>query len=323
MKKILITQWVPNECLEPYQGEFSITCPKEENTSFTYDEVKAMVADYDALFVIINKGDKAMIDAGKNLKVIANFGVGYDNIDWRYATEIGLPVVNTPTTVTEPTAELAITIMLSVMRGTNRMDAELRETKMCKLVAFSKDVTSAFGKTVGIAGFGRIGKALCKKAQGLGMNVIYYDPFRASPETEKEYGVTYMELDDMLKSADVVSLHLPFTEETRHLINKDKLALMKDSAYLINAARGPIVKEADLVEALKTGVIKGAGIDVFEFEPAVGAELCALDNVVITPHIGTLAYDVRVNMAKEALNGITGVLRGEVPYNVVNKEVIK
>ena len=179
MKKILISEWVPEKCLAPYKEDYDFTCPSREKHAFSYDEVYEMIEDYDAYFILDNEGDKKVIDRAKNLKVIANFGVGYNNIDWKYATEVGLPVVNTPTTVTEATAEHAVALLIATMRGVARYDREVRRG-VWNSPNFSDIDCEVYGRTLGIMGFGRIGKMVCKKAQGLGMKVIYFDKYRAS-----------------------------------------------------------------------------------------------------------------------------------------------
>lgn len=321
MKKIIISEWVPEKCLEPYRGEFEFTLPDEKKHAFTYEELLAQIPVCDGCLILDNDGDRRLIDAAKNLKVIANFGVGYDNIDWKYATEKGLPVVNTPTQVTEATAEHTATLIVSVMRGIARYDREVR-AGVWKSPNFDDCNTQVEGATLGILGFGRIGKRVCRKAQGFGMNVIYYDKFRAAAEVEAEYGVTYMEFDGVLRQADCISLHMPYIPENHHLFNEEAFRKMKKDAYFVNCARGKIVDEQALAQALKDGVIKGAGLDVFEEEPKVHPELLKLDNVTLTPHIASLTMKARVGMCSEALAGIAGVLKGEKPANVVNKEVL-
>lgn len=321
MKKIIISEWVPEKCLEPYRGEFEFTLPDEKKQVFTYEELLAQIPSYDGCLILDNDGDRQLIDAAKNLKVIANFGVGYDNIDWKYATEKGLPVVNTPTQVTEATAEHTATLIVSVMRGIARYDREVR-AGVWKSPNFDDCNIQVEGATLGILGFGRIGKRVCRKAQGFGMNVIYYDKFRAAAEVETEYGVTYMEFDEVLRQADCISLHMPYIPKNHHLFNEETFRKMKRDAYFVNCARGKIVDEQALAQALKDGVIKGAGLDVFEEEPKVHPELLKLENVTLTPHIASLTMKARVGMCNEALAGIVGVLRGEKPANVVNKEVL-
>ena len=317
--KILLTAPVPEKAIEKFRKEFELTVPEK---AMTYDEVSAVIDQYDGLFVIVNKADKALLDKGTKLKVVANFGVGYDNIDWKYATEKGIAVVNTPTQVTDATAEHTAVLIFDTMRSIARYDREVRSGKW-ESPLFPEKTQAITGSTLGILGFGRIGKMVCQKAQGMGMNVIYYDKFRATPEQEKEYNVTYMDFDDVLKNADCVTLHMPYIPENHHIINMEALKKMKKSAFLVNAARGPIVNEVELCEALKTGVIKGAGLDVYENEPHPYEGLLSLENVVLTPHAASGTMKARLGMADEAMSGITGVLKGEKPYNVVNKEVLK
>lgn len=320
MQKIIISEWVPAECLEPYKGEFSFTLPDEEKHAFSYGELLKKIPEYDGCLILDNDGDQKLLDAAKNLKVIANFGVGYDNIDWKYATKIGLPVVNTPTQVTEATAEHTASLIVSAMRGVSRYDREIR-AGIWKSPNFDDCDTQVEGATLGILGFGRIGKRVCRKAQGFGMNVIYYDKFRAPEEVEKEFDVTYMEFDEVLKAADCISLHMPYIPENHHLFDAKTFQKMKPTAYFVNCARGKLVDEQALADALKNGVIKAAALDVFENEPNVSPDLLALSNVTLTPHIASLTMKARMGMCGEALAGITGVLKGEKPYNVVNKEV--
>lgn len=319
MKKILLSRPVPEECVSPYRDRYELAIPE---APLSYEEALKLVPDCDAYFVLSNKGDKAVLDAGKKLKAIANFGVGYDNIDWKYATEKGIAVVNTPTQVTDATAEHTVALMMSVMRGITRYDHEVR-SDIWNSPTFSDRNSELTDRTLGIIGFGRIGKQVCRKAQGLGMKVVYYDKFRSSPEVEKEFGVTYMEFDDVLKAADCITLHMPYLPENRHLFDLDTLKKMKKGAYLINCARGPIVDEADLAAALQEGIIKGAGLDVYEFEPKVSSELKKLENVVLTPHAASCTLKARLGMAREALSGIAGVLEGQRPYNVINPQVLK
>lgn len=319
MKRILFSRPVPEECVSQYRGKYELAVP---NAPLSYEETLKRVPDYDAYFILSNKGDKAILDAGKKLMVVANFGVGYDNIDWKYATEKGIAVVNTPTQVTDATAEHTVALMLSVMRGITRYDREVR-SDVWNSPMFSDRNCEITGRTLGIVGFGRIGRQVCKKARGLGMEVVYYDKFRAEPDVEREYGATYMEFEEVLKTADCVTLHMPYLPENRHLFNADTFKKMKKDAYLINCARGPIVNEADLAAALKGGEIKGAGLDVFEFEPDVFPELKKLDNIVLTPHAASSTMKARTGMVREALSGIVGVLEGEKPYNVVNPQVLK
>ena len=321
MDKILISEWVPAQCLAPYQDEFLFTLPDEDKHAFTYEELLDQIPDYDGCLILDNAGDRRLLEAGKKLKVIANFGVGYDNIDWKYATEIGLPVVNTPTQVTEATAEHTATLIVSAMRGIARYDREVR-AGIWKSPNFSDCDTQIEGATLGILGFGRIGKRVCRKMQGFGMNVVYYDKFRASEEVEREFDVTYLDFDEVLRTADCVTLHMPYIPENHHLFSAETFRKMKPTAYFVNCARGKIVDEQALAQALREKVLKGAALDVFEDEPHVNPELLKLDNVTLTPHVASLTMKARLGMCQEALEGITNVLKGEKPYTVVNPQVL-
>ena len=294
MKKLLVTRTAPREILENLDEEFELIMPDEDKGEFTHDEIKEKIADADVILACLHKIDKEIIDAGKNLKVIANLGVGYDYIDWKYATEKKIPVINTPTTVTEATSELGIALMLTLMRNIIGYDKDVREKQFCTIGSFHGPATRAYGRTFGIIGFGRIGKSIAKKARALGMGIIYYDPFRANPETEAEYEAKYMSFEEVLKTADVISIHMPYMPETHHLIGKNEFEMMKRNAFFMNIARGPIVDEEALIYALSNNVIKGAAIDVYEYEPKVSAGLVTLDNIVLTPHVGTLELNTRV-----------------------------
>lgn len=318
--KILISRWVPDECLKPYKNEFEFTLPQSSDIDFIYDDILARIAEYDAYFEIDTIADKRLFDAAKKLRVIANFGVGYDKIDWQYATSLNIPVLNTPTQVTETTAELTVALIMAVMRGIPQYDKEVRNG-IWNSPLFSDRNTQVYGSTLGIVGFGRIGRSVCKKATALGMDVIYYDQFRASIEVEEEYGAAYMPFDDVLRKSDCVTLHAPYMVENHHMFNEAAFAKMKPTAYFINAARGKLVDEIALCSALKNGVIKAAGLDVFEQEPKIYPGLLELDNVVMTPHVASLTMRARTAMCNEALEGIAAVLRGELPKNAVNPSV--
>jgi lactate dehydrogenase-like 2-hydroxyacid dehydrogenase len=268
--------------------------------------------------------DKMMINMGSKLKVIGNFGVGYENIDYKYAGKKGICVVNTPIAVQQPTAELTVAIMLALARRVVNLDKKMRtEKKSVRLSLFDKSATTLYGKTLGIIGFGRIGKAVGVKCQNMGMKIIYSDPLPADIEFEKSISARRTSTEELLKTADFVTIHCPYFPENHHLINKNTLKMMKPGSYLINASRGKMIDEQALVDALKDGKIAGAALDVYEFEPEVNQELLELDNVVLVPHIGTWSYNARVAMALEALEGMCKFIKGEVPVNCVNKDYLK
>lgn len=316
--KVLLTQWVPEICNDRFKDKLELIYPNKDKKVFSYDEILEKVVDVDGFFVISSKADKRIIDAGKNLKVIGVLGVGYDSVDVEYATSKNIGVINAPNSVTEATAELTIGLIISSMRNIVGYDKTMREGKWVAS-AFSDSSTEVFGQTLGIIGLGRIGKSVCKKAQAMGMTVLYYKPTRLSIEEEKELNVEYKDMDSIFKESNCVTLHMPYTKDSHHLVDEKRLSQMKKGSFLINVARGAIVKESALVEALNNGTLKGAALDVYEFEPKVSKELLACENVVMTPHVGTQTLQVRVNMFNESMTGVESFLQGEKPSNLVNK----
>ncbi len=322
MKKLLITGWIPEDCVAPYRDSLEIVMPDSEKKYFTADEVAALIVDCDALFTVASfPCRRELIDLGPKLKAIANHGVGYDNIDHRYATQKGIFIVNTPNGVLEVTSEFAIALIMTAARGILQYDKSLRQTGYCQPSTFFDRDMLLLGKTLGILGFGRIGRSVAKKAQGIGMQIIYYDPIRQTPEKERELSVEYASFDELIARADVVTCHMLYTPENHHVINMDVFRRMKKNAYFVNVARGPIMCESDLVQALKTGEIRGAATDVYEFEPKVTKELLELDNVVVTPHAASNVLEARKNMVIEVLSGIDSLFKGKRPPNIANPQL--
>jgi len=318
--KILITQWIPDEVKLEFSDKFQLIYPDKSKTAYSYEELKELIVDCDALLTIFRKVDKELIDCGKNLKAIANLGVGYDTIDVNYATQKNIAIINAPNSVTESTAELTVALLMASMRNIVAYDKSMRRGEWTRS-AFDSPAVEIFGHSLGIAGFGRIGKSVCKKAQAMGMKVFYYDPYPLAREDELSLDVEYMDLDQLFSKCDCISLHMPYTPENHHLVDENRFSKMKKGSFLVNAARGAIVKESALVKALNDGTLKGAALDVFEFEPSVSKELLDSENVVINPHVGTNTYQVRVNMCNETMTGLFEILSGNKPYNLVNKEI--
>lgn len=320
-RKILISSRIPSACIAPYQDRFDFTMPDDE-TAFSYEYILQTIGRYDAFLDIGMTVDKPVIDVcvSNGVKAIANYGVGYDKIDWKYATERALPILNTPNSVTEATAELGATLIFSIMRGIARYDSQIRQN-IWHSPLFSDENTMISGSTLGIVGFGRIGKSVARKAQGMGMKVIYYDRYRADASVEAERNVPYFPLDELLSASDVVSLHMPYFPENHHMFNAETFKRMKPSAYFVNTARGKLVDESALCAALRGGAIKGAALDVFEYEPDINPDLLTLDNIILTPHIASLTMRSRTAMAHEALDGLATILEGGIPANVVNPSV--
>ena len=270
---------------------------------------------------------REMIMANPNLRGIANFGVGYNNIDVKCATEFGIPVTNTPEVLTETTADLAWALVMATARKIPQAHIHTISGKWKGpggKTFMGLDIGpggSNKPKVLGIIGFGRIGQAVMRRSRGFKMKVIVYDPVKKE-EIEKMRGVAYRELNDLLRESDFVTLHCALTKETKHLIGKKELDLMKPNAILVNASRGPVVDEEALVSALKKGKIAGAGLDVYEKEPKLSPGLSKLENTVLLPHIGSATADTRGQMAALAAKNAVAILRGNRPPNIVNPEVL-
>lgn len=317
MTKILFTYDMLREGFAGLTERYDVTFPEGRN--FTPTEVAQMIPEYEVLcssFAI--PVDKELIEKGKNLRLIANFGVGYNNIDVAYALEKGITIANTPHAVIAPTANLALGLMIDAARRITECDRLLRkEGKSMKTGILENLGTNITGQTLGIIGLGRIGKALCKRANACGMEVIYHNRRQLHLEEETRLDVVYAELDELLEKSDFVSLNAPYTSETHHLIGENELKKMKQSAILINTARGPLVDEKALVRALKEREILAAGLDIYEFDDFPSPELLGLENVVLTPHIGTQTLHDRLEMAKEVTNNVIGFLEGDRPISKV------
>ena len=291
MAKILVTYDMFREGFTELGSNYDVTFP--EGRDFTYEEVLEMIPEYDVLCSMFDfPVNKELVDHAPNLKLVANYAVGYNNIDVAYCLEKGITVANTPDPVTAPTANLALGLMIDTARRITECDRKLRtlgkEMKVGVLENLGVNIT---GQTLGIIGMGRIGKALAKRANACGMEVIYHNRRPLYVEEETKLNVTY--------------------------VSKEELKQMKPSAILINTARGPLVDEHALVKALQDGTIHGAGLDVFEFGDYPLPELLEMENVVLTPHIGTQTMDVRIVMARTVCNNVIGFLEGDRPVSRV------
>lgn len=308
--RVLITYNIFGELYREILANFEVTMPAPGVESFTYDEVLSMIGGYDALLSMWNfPVDKQLLDAAKRLKIVANFAVGFDNIDVGEATAHGVTVANTPDPVTAPTADIAMGLMIDVMRRICSFDKLQRRGDYKKGIMKNLG-TSLNGKRLGILGMGRIGKAVARRAAAFGMQIVYNNRRRLPAAEEQLYCAQYVGLDELFSGSDVVSLNAPLTAETYHIVDGARLAQMKPSAFLINTARGALVDERALVEALRSGSIAGAGLDVYEFDDTVSRELLELDNTVLTPHIGTQTMDGRREMAQFAATNIANFFCG-------------
>ena len=247
---------------------------------------------------------KTLIDSYPNLRLIANFGVGFNNIDLDACRERGIRVTNTPQPVIEPTAELAFALMIAIARRTAELDRRMRLGSAEPIGVMNNLSHSLYGKTLGIIGMGRIGQALARRAVASGMKIIYHNRHQLPVEIEQTYNAHYVDFQTLLQDSDYVSLNLPYTPDVHHLIGKPELGMMRRTAYLINTARGAHIDEQALAEALQAHVIAGAALDVYEHEPAITPALLQLDNVVLSPHAGTGTWEGRIDMCENVTDNI-------------------
>ncbi|WP_307994961.1 NAD(P)-dependent oxidoreductase [uncultured Weissella sp.] len=313
--KVLFTGELTPAVVETLSQDFEVTYPKDH--PYTRAELLAALPDQEALVFFGYQVDQELVDAGKDLKVIATCSVGFDHIDLNYTREKGIVVANTPESVRVPTAEMALALMLDVTRNIMPLDDKMHAGEWTPMTNPANHATSVQGKTLGIFGMGRIGKTMAQFGQMLGMNVIYHNRHQLAPEAETAANVKYVTFEELVQQADVLSLHAPATTETTHIINADVFKQMKNSAFLINVARGALVNTSDLADALKQHEIAGAGLDVFENEPEVPMALTGFNNVVMTPHAGTGTVEAQTAIFEEAVSNVRAALAGQ-PTNVVN-----
>jgi glyoxylate reductase len=266
-----------------------------------------------AVTLLTDRVDAGFLDAAPRLRVVANVAVGYNNIDVAACVDRGVVVTNTPGVLTDATADLAMALILASTRRLGEGERLVRSGTPWKWGMFMMLGSGLQGRTLGIVGFGAIGQALAVRARAFGMEIVYHGRRAADPADEQRLGARRVPLDELLGLSDVVSLHCPYTPETHHLVDSRALRTMKPSAFLVNTARGPVVDESALVEALRDGTIAGAGLDVFEHEPDVHPGLLGLDNVVLVPHLGSATVETRSAMAELAARNVVEVLAGRRP----------
>ena len=322
--KIVVTRRIPEPAVELLREAGDVWVSPDDRP-LEPDELHDAIKGADVVVTLLHdKVDDAFFDAaGDQLKAVCNVAVGFDNIDVPAATKRGVLITNTPAVLTEATADLAMTLILAVTRRAGEGERLIRAREPWSWHMFMLLGMGLQGKTLGVVGMGAIGQSLARRAKAFGMDIIYADARQAPGEVEQELGARRVELEELLRSADVVSIHAPLMDETRHLINADTLALMKESAYIVNSARGPIVDEAALVDALKAGKIAGAGLDVYENEPETHPGLLELDNVVLLPHLGSATIETRTAMGVLAAENAVATLKGEPPKTPVNPEVLE
>lgn len=317
-KTIFVSRRIPQAAIDILEkAGFDVEVNPEDRV-LTAEELVASCRGKDGLLCLLTDTiDRDFIDQMPGLKGIANMAVGYNNIDVQAAAEKGIPVSNTPGVLTEATADLAWALLMAASRRLPEAERYLRAGKFTAwgpMLFMGGDLN---GRILGIIGAGRIGTAVGVRARGFGMTIIYTDPEK-NKILEEETGARSVDLDTLLKESDFITLHVLLTDETRHLIGRRELRRMKQTAYLINTSRGPVVNEEALVEALQSEEIAGAGLDVFEKEPHIHPGLLSLPNVVLLPHIGSATIETRTKMATIAAENLTAMMKGERPPNQVN-----
>jgi lactate dehydrogenase-like 2-hydroxyacid dehydrogenase len=312
---VVVTRRLP----KPVEDELSRLFDARLNTddrALTTEELREAVATADALLpTVTDKISAEVLGAGpRRVRIVANFGVGYNNIDVEAAKAAGIAVTNTPGALTDCTADLAMTLLLSAARRAGEGERHLREGSWTGWRPTHMLGTKVTGKTLGIIGLGRIGRAVARRAHhGFGMKILYYNRTPVPADQIEDLDAELCTLEQLLARSDFVSLHCPSTPDTRHLLNAETLALMKPGAFLINSARGDVVDESALVDALKSGTIAGAGLDVYDGEPAVRPELATMENVVLLPHLGSATTETRVAMGMRAVANLKAFFNGDPP----------
>lgn len=320
-KKVFITGKIPQIAYELLSKEFDVTM-NDSLDLLTKEQIINGIHEKDALLCLLSdKIDKDIINSNPNLKIIANYGAGFNNIDVKTATEKKIPVTNTPIVSTTSTAELTLGLIISIARRIVEGDKISRAGKFTGWSPLFHLGTELSGKTLGIIGMGNIGKAVAKRARAFDMNIIYYSSHQLDEKFEKELGYKYMPFEEVIKQSDFLTLHCSYRPSSFHMIGENELNNMKPTAFLINAARGPLVDEAALLKALQNKVIAGAALDVYENEPEITSGLEKLDNVILSPHIGNATVEARNAMAEIAANNIIQTLKGEKPQNCINPEI--
>lgn len=321
-KRILITGHLPGDFAESLSKLYEVEANTEDRP-LARQKLLDSIKDKNGLISMLTDNiNEEVLEQARQLQMIAHYGVGYNNIDTRAAASRGILVSNTPGVLTDATAELAFALILAISRRVVELDRITREgrfTHWAPTLYLGREVT---GKTLGIIGMGKIGQALARMAKGFNMRILYHNRNRIDISGENMPASEYVSLNKLLQEADFVSLNVPLTGETKHLIGAKELGLMKPTAYLINTARGPVVDERALLDCLRKKKIGGAGLDVYENEPALTPGLETLDNVILLPHVGSGTIETRMRMATMAVQHLIEGLSGQVPGHLVNPEAL-
>jgi glyoxylate reductase len=319
--RVLVTREISAEAIARLKQYFVVSANQNDDPVSPRQLLQKLKGMDGAITLTTDTIDDGVLARNPQLKIVSNVAVGYNNLDVGAATRRGVMMTNTPGAVDDATADLTWALILAAARGLTFADRAVRagRWKRWRMMEFlGQDI---YGKTIGIIGFGRIGRGVARRAMGFDMKVLYASRSRASDAMEQEFRASYVDKQTLLRESDVVTLHLPLFPETRHYIGGTELALMKKSAILVNASRGPIVDEKALVRALKAGRIAGAGLDVYENEPVLAPGLAQLPNVVLTPHVGSGTYATRLKMSNMAVANCIAGLTGQRPPNLLNPEV--
>ncbi len=323
--RILVTQHIPDEGLALLRAasDVSLDIHPTPNAIWTPEELRAQTPGHDYLLCLLtDQIDAALLEAGAQgappLRLVANMAVGYNNIDLEAARRLGILVTNTPGVLTDATADLTFALLLAIARRIPEADRFTRAGRFTGWQPLLLLGAELNGKTLGLVGMGRIGQAVARRALGFGMSIVYTARHPLPSDDERALNASFVPLEEVLRRADFLSLHVPYTPQTHHLLHAETLALLRPSAYVINTARGPIIDEAALVAALQAKLLRGAALDVFEDEPRIHPALLQMEQVVLAPHIGSATQETRARMATTAAANILAHLRGETPPNLVS-----
>jgi len=322
--RIFVTQPIAESALKRLRAVADVEVNPDSSRVLSKDKLIAGVKRADILLCLLHDViDRDVLIANPALKAVSSMNITQDRIDLASATELGIPVTNIPAIVTDATADIAFGLLLAVARNIALGDRLFRQGVYPGSQSNHLAGYAVSGKTLGLVGFGRIGQAVGRRGGGFGMKVIYCDPRRLPEAEEQKFGAIYCSFEDVLRHSDFVSLHPQLSPETRHLMSDAQFALMKKTAFIINTARGPVIDEAALVRALKDKKIAGAGLDVYEHEPQVSPDLVAMDNVVLTPHLGSGVLELREGMANVVADNCIALIEGKPPVSCLNPQMLK
>jgi glyoxylate reductase len=321
--KVLVTQRISEESLATLAARFDVESNQKDAPVSPAQLLRKLKGKDAAITLITDVISDAMLARVPYLKIVSNVAVGYNNFDVAAATRRGVMLTNTPGAMDDTTADFTWCLILATARRLTEADRLVRSGKWTRWRFMDLLGHDIYGKTIGICGFGRIGRGVARRAMGFNMKVLYTSRSRAPDSIEQEFRASYVDKQTLLRESDVVTLHLPLFAETRHYIGAAELALMKTAAILVNAARGPVVDERALVKALKSGQIAGAGLDVYENEPKLAAGLAKLPNTVLAPHMASASIETRLRMSNMAVANCIAGLTGQRPPNLLNPDVLK